>query len=169
MRHVTGFLIWSAINKQKEFDVGAIAEICECSESTVLKYCQQLLAQGSLEVINSRRNGTAEKNRYRLLKEALLPPGTNEDGRDKIWRSIRIKRHFTITELVATSGASDTVAEKFTARLLKMSVVRVACRNESGKKGSFFVYQLTRDLGPRTPIPLSDGRLFDCNSCCFLG
>lgn len=85
------------------------------------------------------------------------------DARAKAWQSMRILRAFTIPQLSMTAGIAEGNAFVFTRRLVRAGYLRVVKEREINRPGSRTVYALTRDTGPRHPIPWNSGEVFDQN------
>ena len=81
--------------------------------------------------------------------------------RDRIWRSIRILRRFSLTDLMMTANATYSQVSPFVSRLIRGGfVARMTPANVRLAEGSF---ALLRNSGPLTPMPVLDG-IFDPNT-----
>lgn len=94
-----------------------------------------------------RRYPTWKLNADKLISRRAVESRKKNTGRDKIWRAIRIKRKFTLTEL-----------EQFT-QLNRASLQDYVCILESGKylkrqpnTGKILVFVLVNDPGPDRPV-----------------
>lgn len=97
-------------------------------------------------------------------------PRVNEDGRaviaglgkEQIWRTLRLKRERTATEISAAASTAKVPVARVTVidylRVLRRAGYVVA----QGKRGHER-FRLVRDTGPRPPVVQSDGALFDVN------
>jgi hypothetical protein len=84
--------------------------------------------------------------------------------RQQMWQSMRIKRHFTIPDLLITvPGAIRSNAQKMVYRLEGHGVIRKAGPSGSGRPGFFQTYRLVCDTGPNPPdiCPNCGGKLTD--------
>lgn len=89
----------------------------------------------------------------------------SRDARQRTWQSMRIHRQFTRHQIeTATQPISRNNLEKFIRVLAKAKYLRCVHENLSGSPGSFKVWLLIRNSGPKRPIPWKDGRVFDPNT-----
>jgi hypothetical protein len=72
--------------------------------------------------------------------------------RNKIWRSMRILRRFTIPDLCRTAGAKRTNVRKFVKRLEVHGYVAQLGGYVSGRAGVFRGLRLVKDVGPVYPM-----------------
>jgi len=77
---------------------------------------------------------------------------------------MRIHKRFTAPDLCQTAETAETGAYKYLTGLVAAGVVRVEQERQLGVAGSWRVYRLIRDLGPKAPILYSDGTVFDPNA-----
>lgn len=86
------------------------------------------------------------------------------DIRAKAWQAMRIMRRFTSPQIQTTSGISESNANHYLRALQRAGFIRVITQNESGKPGSFTLYQIARNSGPLHPIVWGNGQMYDCNT-----
>jgi len=72
--------------------------------------------------------------------------------RQQMWQTMRIKRAFTVPDLLITvPGAIKSNAQKMVYRLEGHGVIRKAGPSGSGRPGVFQVYRLVCNTGPLPP------------------
>lgn len=71
--------------------------------------------------------------------------------RRNIWRSIRILRVFTVSDLCRTASVEYDNARKFVRNLNRHTYVAKHGEHTRGRGGSFQSYRLVRDIGPEYP------------------
>lgn len=87
------------------------------------------------------------------------------EGRTRCWRAMRVLRVFTIPQLCMTSDVSTSNARHYVKALTAAGYLRKVSENHSGRAGSFAVWHLMRDTGPKAPILRRDRRsIFDPNT-----
>lgn len=89
-------------------------------------------------------------------------PNASEGARDRMWKSMRMLRHFTTADLVATAFASHTNAAKYVRALVHAGYLRCIAPKREGIAGGHAAYQLVRNSGPVAPRIGLDG-VFDAN------
>jgi len=81
------------------------------------------------------------------------PPPAEPDARQRAWTVIRIKRVFSVPDLIAQAGMSQSNAEKFVSQLRKARYLAYEGRRQpNGTPGSYRLYRLIRDTGPSAPV-----------------
>ena len=88
---------------------------------------------------------------------------TKYDAQAKLWAAMRILRRFTLPELVTVTAVNYDHTRKFLKRLDQAGYVRKLAANDNGRAGSFAVFCLYRDTGPKPPIIGIDGVAYDQN------
>ena len=90
----------------------------------------------------------------RMPKRALA--GVPSEGRDKMWRAMRMQPAFGIRDLIGLCGVRRKAAEKFLRPLVRAGYLRTEGSNHSRR------YVLIRDSGPVPPRAGRSG-VFDVN------
>lgn len=114
----------------------------------VLRVLDKLTREGYLEQVsdatipNRRREyGPPRRNpEWRILRDLTERPKSTprkNTGRDKIWRIIRAKRHFTKRDLIVTSGAKAATVDEYVRMLEQHGHIR-----RTGKDGRLVTYML---------------------------
>lgn len=85
------------------------------------------------------------------------------DAQAKLWAAMRILRRFTMPDLMTIAEVKYNRASNFTNQLDKAGYVKKVLPNDNGKAGSYTVYYLYRDTGPKPPIIGIDGVAYDQN------
>ncbi len=85
------------------------------------------------------------------------------DDRAKAWRCMRILRMFTLPQLKMTSEIRMDNLFFYVRRLVQAGYLRIAKKRETGRPGSYTVFQLARNTGPLQPIPQRSGMVYDPN------
>jgi predicted HTH transcriptional regulator len=87
------------------------------------------------------------------INAATLKPNAPEKNTSKIWRTMRALGAFTTNELETISGASRTYILLYVRVLKSAGYLRREHKQKTGThSGSFWVYRLIRNTGPKTPI-----------------
>jgi len=82
--------------------------------------------------------------------------------RQKLWQSMRIMRRFTLPQLMATSGATESPTRAYVNALKRAGFLAVR-RPAQGMAGAYAVYQLLQDSGPQHPTTNSIQVVYDPN------
>lgn len=88
----------------------------------------------------------------------------SRDARQRAWQSMRIIKQFTKPQIEAVSQIKRDNLGRFIRPLVRCGYLRCVKENLSGSPGSFKVWRLIRNSGPKRPIPWKDGRVFDPNT-----
>jgi predicted transcriptional regulator len=156
------------MQRRVTFSTAQVAEKVGCDSTTVVKYAKKLNEVGAIKTA-SKRKGKFDANQYECLdlKTPFMPLEVREGYRDQLWRSMRIQKVFTVKTLqVPTTATRDLVAH-FIGALTKFGIVVKEVEHNSGKRDSYCIYRLVKDLGPQKPI-VGEGWVFDPNSCKYL-
>lgn len=89
-------------------------------------------------------------------------------ARTRAWTSMRVMRRFSMPELMATASIGKINVRKYVGALRRFGYVRLACASRF-EPGSFHVFQLIRNTGPKAPILRSNGEVFDPNTEALYG
>ena len=89
---------------------------------------------------------------------------TPNDARSRAWRAMRVLQTFTLPHLAATASIKEDNARNFLLRLQREGFVRKIEDNPLRKRGQFAVWRLVRNPGPKAPIAMKAGGLFDPNT-----
>ncbi|WP_019500862.1 hypothetical protein [Pseudanabaena sp. PCC 6802] len=175
MRHRALNLIWGVMcDKKRGFTIAEVAKESGCDKSTVGKYLKKLCAAGFVKLAGARKNGNSSCDRYRITRvdapDLELLATAEEGAQEKIWRSMRIFKTFTVGDIAMVCGLHEDTVGRYVNKLKQVDYVRVHVSNKGGgKAGAYHTYRLVRDTGPRSPVVLGDGRAFDCNLNQFFG
>jgi hypothetical protein len=82
--------------------------------------------------------------------------------RQRLWRSMRMLRQFSVPDLEATAEAERSHIGVFIRALVAAGYVQVEQPRQNGKRGGHAVYRLIRNTGPVAPRLATDG-LYDAN------
>lgn len=91
-------------------------------------------------------------------------PADVSRARQRAWQSMRIHREFNQREIQGSAPISKDNLSIYLKRLIGAGFVVLVKERENGQPGSFNTYRLTRNTGPRAPIPWRDGGVFDPNT-----
>lgn len=157
---------WQLMLTHEDWTPKDIALHCGVHTSTVREFARRLVA-GGYAVIKGKKV-------HSLIKRPLQKPRLREDGTEQeetaietLWRSMRMAKTFTVTNLIEfTNGRSEPIAES-TARLYirDLSAVGIVAPVEPKAK----TYCLVRNLGSRAPRVLSTRIVFDPNARAVVG
>lgn len=85
------------------------------------------------------------------------------EARARAWQSMRVMRRFTSAQVEATAEIASDNLKRYMRGLVAGGYLRIDVPRVSGRPGSFNVYLLVRNTGPRSPILWTDGRVYDPN------
>lgn len=85
-----------------------------------------------------------------------------ETHRARVWRSMRILKRFTYSDLQATAETSRRNISNYVGSLHEAGYLHK--RRGTRQHASEVVWMLARDTGPNPPRVLRDGRVFDPNT-----
>lgn len=74
-----------------------------------------------------------------------------DQGRSRMWQSMRVMRRFTVADLVATAEVGDSAATKYVRYLLRAGYLRCVVAKLNGRTGGHAHYRLLKDTGPFAP------------------
>lgn len=92
----------------------------------------------------------------------VLAPHAPGAAQQKLWRSMRVLRHFTSTDLQVTAEASRTITNRYVRALLKHGYIQHRGFKRMGT-AKLRVLVLVKDTGPHAPRPCTTG-LTDLNT-----
>lgn len=173
--------IWAEIRRRKRFTVADIHANTSISATTIRTYVRSLERAGFVardgEV--TKRSVTHIANqfvsrRYRLASDiGVEAPRVREDGeivtqgraREQMWRTMRVLREFTWSELAAIASTEAVPVARDDARKY-CAALRVAGYLVSIRPGSAGLperYRFVRNTGPRAPMLQRVRQVFDPN------
>lgn len=123
------------------------AGVSVCVVSQVLKGTYPF-SKSLHERLEDRLDGLRKLKLTKEQKPFVLEPRTD---RDRIWQSIRILLRFTLRDLAATAEVTYDMARIYVARLRRAGLVATVMVH-GNKAGSWAVYRLVRDAGPKAPM-----------------
>lgn len=141
---------------------GGIEKISYAPKRTIQSYLTALVAAGLVQVIHS-----AGKHRRYILREdggpeppRLRPDGTpvtQGDGRDRLWRTMKMLKVFTARDLAITASVEDGIvaeseAETYVRFLVRAGYVAVQTAAKPGRGGRTATYRFVRSTGPLAPM-----------------
>lgn len=174
--------IWTAIRRQREFTVSDVhgALPANSSRAQIYNYVRLLERAGYVE-----RCGTRPGSRqscvqviYRLCRDIGIErpqlsgdgaPAPNGQPRERLWRTIKILKEFSIDELAAGASTVEFIvrrstASKFIYALTRARYLVVTQRASRGTVGRWRAVP-TKVRGPRPPVySRRDDALFDPNT-----
>ncbi len=161
--------LWNVILKRKEFTISELKQDVRLERSTIGWYLRVLKLAGYIELIE--RPGRGKENRYRLIKPASEPPRLRVDGspvtqgigRQNMWRTMRIRKTFTLDDLVALSSTDKKVSPEEVETYMKFLEKAGYIKNLDGKSRPKAVYMLVKNTGPKPPMIQRIKRLWDPN------
>lgn len=95
--------------------------------------------------------------------QATTKTKRGNDARAQAWRSMRMLKVFSLSDLQVTGVIRYDNARRYVQRLEACGVIRLAVAHVSGRAGSVKRWRLVKDLGPKAPITRGDGGLYDPN------
>lgn len=78
------------------------------------------------------------------------------DARDLAWTAIRIHKRFTSANIASTTGVRRDNLKHYLKALRLAGYIRIERPTQSGKSMGHAVWRLTRDTGPKHPLPRRD-------------
>ena len=180
-RGIDGF--WSIITEIDligPWTIRAVAASTNVHLRNVSAFVDTLVAGGYAVVVDSPPRGPklpAAKT-YRLLKRPADAPRLRRDGSElpephieTLWRTMKIAKTFTTSELAALSSTGERVVKISTARAYLRDLLRVGIIVEirPGRSGQEAHYRLVRNLGSRAPKILNTHVVFDPNANAVVG
>ncbi|CDP54037.1 conserved hypothetical protein [Devosia sp. DBB001] len=165
------------VDREGAWSIASIAARCDAgiNRSTIRDFVRRLELGGVAvrvgEDIPSQAafHGGTPRITYRLVKHPAETPRFDRQGvpmseptRVTLWRSIRMAKRFSVTELAEAAGVKPEAARRYVAMLASVGIVaRVSVGPE---------YQLRLDIGPKAPQVLRARQLiFDPNSRVVIG
>ena len=84
-------------------------------------------------------------------------------SRQEAWQSMRVFPTFTIPDILATASINLDNLRRFILRLEAAGYIRRVREKMNGHAGSYNVYRLVRNSGPKVPVLWNDGGVYDPN------
>jgi hypothetical protein len=171
--------IWKIIRELDTKGVWTVWEVQAHTHShgrTVRDYIMRLVRGGYAEEIQSTQINR-KINSYRLLNRPEKAPRLKKDGTayaerqiDTLWRSMKMAKTFTASELAEDASVGEHPVKKDTARryLLDLLSVGIVDRVRT-PRGEEKRYRLMHNIGYHAPQILSAHVVFDPNSESVLG
>jgi hypothetical protein len=141
-------------------DLDDVIEGAERPRLPVLRVMDRLVKDGYLreirdnkkhlrfgEVGPKRRNPTWQIVKTPVARDFTPAGSSNNNNRDRIWRVIRARRRFVLSDLVRLAVVSEGSARDYIRLLLHYAFIR-----QIGRDGHRIVYMLVKDTGPSRPI-----------------
>jgi hypothetical protein len=152
-----------AARHRKPFTILEIASEAIIDFNTARKIVTSLVLKGHLRRVSKPCGPLGHRGyaRYELVKMIPTRPPVQ---RVKIWRSMRMMRRFTISDLCATATASNHNVSVYLGALVSAGYVR-KLKREVPKRGleGHAIFALIKDTGPMAPKRATDGSIFDPN------
>lgn len=169
-RNKTREFLWEMILKKREFTISELQTECMLDKSTIYQYIRLLEKAGYVE-LKERGNKKGKENRYSLIKPVSEPPRVREDGslvtqgigRQNMWRTMRIRKVFTLDDLVALSSTEHKVSPEEAETYMKFLEKAGYIKNTDGKSRPKAAYRLIKDTGPKAPMIQRIKRVWDPN------
>lgn len=165
-------VIWAEIRKQREFTRRSLGEATNISKGTISDYLQALKAAGVV-----RHTGAAKDGAYlfTLVKDrGVRAPQPRKDGsevkqisaNEAMWNAMRLLKQFTARDLALhasteVSSVSEKNAAGYCWHLTKARYLGIVTFGRSHKPA---VYRFVRFTGPKPPMILRTGQVFDANT-----
>lgn len=171
--------MWDAMRAKREFTVRNIASASMRNDSSVREYFKRLLAAGIIEEAGTMPSEINPASRYqhtlyRLaldlgnLAPRLTPDGKPiKEGRDQMWRTMKMLSSFTVVDLAAAASTEDCMvspvdAKDYCGHLHKAGYLTVLREATTTSKA---VYRLlpSMNTGPHAPKVQRTKLVFDPN------
>lgn len=156
--------LWSMMRSRRRFTIPELRDETWYDASTIAHYLKCLEAAGYVRCV--RPGAAFHPACWELVRDASEPPRVRIDGspvtqgqgRDNMWRAMRILKRFSVRDLVAAASTDEhevkeTEAQTYCGYLAKAGYLR--------RSGS--AYFLIRYTGPRAPQVQRVRRVFDPN------
>lgn len=86
----------------------------------------------------------------------------NNNGRARMWQSMRTLRRFTASEVASTADVGLGAARNYITDLLGSGYLQVE-HNRTGVSGQATLYRLSRNTGPQHPVQVNLSVTHDMN------
>lgn len=161
--------IWAEIRKQREFTLNSLSSGCKIHRDTIETYVTGLRKAGFVELVEKMAINkpyvvtTFTENRYKLAKDVGIDaPRLTRDGKilsadinQDLWRSMKILKEFSATDLIASTTQKTT-------RNNVDTYCQMLCRAKYLKRnGTRFVF--VKNTGAKAPQILRIKAVFDPN------
>jgi hypothetical protein len=167
-KEATREYLWEKILEKKEFTSGEIYNVSMLERSTISEYLASLVVAGYLSVEKAK----GKESKYKLIKPVSEPPRVREDGsritagmgRQNMWRTMRIRKIFTLNDLIALSSVdehkiAEEEAKTYVSYLEKAGYLKKIDRLSMSKA----TFRFIRDTGPKSPMIQRVRRVYDPN------
>lgn len=162
--HNTREAVWDAIRRLTTFTVAELCGEVAYDENTIRLYVKSLVRAGYLTQeeagvgikgygLNGKKGVAQTKYVYTMVRDALSPPRVRKDGtevaqgsgRRQMWQTMRMRKRFTLADLVALSSTeehpvAESEADYYLRHLIKAGYVKPSCakategRQEDGER-----------------------------------
>lgn len=87
-----------------------------------------------------------------------------KDKRQRAWASMRCLGRFTTADIQATAEIGKDNLKKYIAALAGAGYIRIGKEKSNGSPSGHTVWRLARNSGPKHPLALNDGTVYDPNT-----
>lgn len=157
--------VWNHIRHLKSFTMKMVAEATGLDiVRHLLVIMTQFESAGIVEV-----DRTTKPHRFTMLIEnrglevpEMRPARRNRPttGTERMWKCMKVLRHFTVKDLTLYAGVSDDSAKTYIRLLQKASYLTA----KKSDRGDVFIFNRTRDTGPFAPAIIGRNKVFDRNT-----
>lgn len=170
--------IWQLVRQLKTFTMPDICLEIAMHPTTIGEYLRSLTKAGYLE---KKRIATVQRDdlgqyqariQYTLVKDAIEPPRVRADGstvcqgqgRQNMWRTMKILKRFSLADLVACSSTEEHPVSFDEAKTYVRFILRAGylkkCDDATFQRA---VFQLVRWTGPKPPMIQRIKQVWDQN------
>lgn len=156
LKPVVNFLIET---RKVKITAALVSTETNLEHKSVLRIMRKLTEQGYLELIDegilhgNKKGGVNSKNpTWKIVDKKALPqvlkPKKKKGIRDRLWKAIRIKRIFSVTEIMKLASAKEATVMTYIKILERNKLVRKSGKRVQREES---YWQLIRDDGPDRP------------------
>ncbi len=164
---------WQIMRELDECGAWSINDVADRTNDrrdNIADFVKRLIAGGYAS--QSGMNSKGHKQ-YVLLKKPRDTPRLRRDGSEceelinaTLWRSIRMAKVFTASEIAEYSAIKRSTAKRYFQELARVSILAIDKKGEPAEETR---YRLIKDIGAQAPQILRADAVFDPNSATVLG
>jgi hypothetical protein len=170
--------VWAAIRVLKSFTLSELSRRSKVEHEALRTYAKALERAGYIQLDDAEKKGKQSEARYVLARDTGVEaprllndgtPSTKGIGREQLWRTMKILRQFTTTELALHASTDEHPVKENEARgyaqfLAKAGYLHPIKKGEP-RAGSKTIYTFVRskNTGPKPPMIQGIKQVYDQN------
>jgi hypothetical protein len=168
--------VWKEMCNLKLFTTSQLLRKIKMDKTTIDQYVRSLVKAGYMvrepvsAELSAGKGVCAIRYQYRIVRESLEAPRVRKDGttvtqgqgRQNIWRSMRILKRFDLATIWAVSGTEEHPVAREEVKTYVRYLTKAGYLKKMGE-GEKAVYMIIRYTGPKAPMIQRVKQIWDPN------